>query len=129
MPMKAHKRETETSPQRHYSYPCFLHSFHLISLQALAPKAKELQAKYGENRALLNQLMAKLYHEAKVNPLAGCLPALVQIPIFIALYRSLVNLATENTLNEAFLWIPRYDLKQMLLREKITSLKKDTSRL
>lgn len=47
--------------------------------QALAPKAKELKAKYGRNKALLNQLTAKLYEDANVNPLAGCLPALAQV--------------------------------------------------
>jgi YidC/Oxa1 family membrane protein insertase len=42
-----------------------------------------------------------------VNPLAGCLPALAQIPIFIGLYRSLLNLASDNVLDEPFLWLPR----------------------
>ena len=41
-----------------------------------------------------------------MNPLAGCLPALVQIPIFISLYRALQNLVAENKLDEPFLWIP-----------------------
>ncbi len=75
-------------------------------LQALAPKAKELKEKYGRNKALLNQLTAKLYEDAEVNPLAGCLPALAQIPIFIALYRSLINLANNADFNEPFLWLP-----------------------
>ncbi len=75
-------------------------------MQALAPKAKELKDKYGRNKALLNQLTAKLYEDAEVNPLAGCLPALAQIPIFIALYRSLINLAANSDFNEPFLWLP-----------------------
>lgn len=75
-------------------------------LQALAPKAKELKDKYGKNKQLLNQLTAKLYEDAEVNPLAGCLPALAQIPIFIALYRSLLNLASNSDFNEPFLWLP-----------------------
>lgn len=75
-------------------------------MQALAPKAKELKDKYGKNKALLNQLTAKLYEDAEVNPLAGCLPALAQIPIFIALYRSLINLAANSDFNEPFLWLP-----------------------
>ena len=75
-------------------------------MQALAPKAKELKKKYGKNKALLNQLTAKLYEDADVNPLAGCLPALAQIPVFIALYRSLLALAQENAIDEPFLWLP-----------------------
>lgn len=42
----------------------------------------------------------------QVNPLAGCLPALAQIPIFIGLYRALLALAKEDLLEEPFLWIP-----------------------
>lgn len=46
-----------------------------------------------------------------MNPLAGCLPALVQIPVFVALYRSFQNLAQESThrLNEPFLWLPNLE--------------------
>jgi membrane protein insertase Oxa1/YidC/SpoIIIJ len=41
-----------------------------------------------------------------VNPLAGCLPTLVQIPVFIGLYRSVLQLAQKDLLEESFLWIP-----------------------
>lgn len=53
-----------------------------------------------------NQYLAQLFQVANVNPLAGCLPAFVQIPIFISLYRALQNLVAENKLDEPFLWIP-----------------------
>eukprot|EP01042_Synura_sphagnicola_P000454 gene454-481_t len=51
-------------------------------------------------------MIALLYQETQVNPLAGCLPAIVQIPVFIALYRSFQNLAAQDRLSEAFLWLP-----------------------
>jgi YidC/Oxa1 family membrane protein insertase len=73
---------------------------------ALAPKMKEIKEKYPDDKDLQNQLTALLYEEAKVNPLAGCLPALFQVPVFIALYRSFLNLAQEGTINEPFLWVP-----------------------
>ena len=44
--------------------------------------------------------------EENVNPLAGCLPTLVQIPVFIGLYRSVLQLAQKDMLEESFLWIP-----------------------
>ena len=47
-----------------------------------------------------------LYKEGGVNPLAGCLPMLVQLPIWFALYRALFDLAQKGVLNEGFLWIP-----------------------
>lgn len=53
-------------------------------------------------------MTALLYQETEVNPLAGCIPALLQIPVFLSLYRSFTNLATssDSQLNEPFLWLP-----------------------
>jgi YidC/Oxa1 family membrane protein insertase len=56
---------------------------------------KELQAKYRNDPQMQQQKLTQLYQDNDVNPLAGCLPALVQIPIFISLYRALTNLANE----------------------------------
>jgi YidC/Oxa1 family membrane protein insertase len=58
---------------------------------------------------LKNQYLAQLYQVSNVNPLAGCFPALVQIPVFISLYRALQNLVAENKLDESFLWIPNLE--------------------
>ncbi len=54
----------------------------------------------------MNQKIAELYQTNEVNPLAGCLPSLVQIPIFVGLYRAVLVLANENQLSEPFLWLP-----------------------
>ena len=76
-------------------------------MQLIAPAAKKLQDKYrNADPARLNQELQKLYQENQVNPLAGCLPSLAQIPIFIGLYRSVLNLAKEDKLTESFLWLP-----------------------
>lgn len=56
-----------------------------------------------------NQLVAQLFQAANVNPLAGCLPAIVQIPVFLSLYRALQNLIAEDKLSEGFLWIPNLE--------------------
>jgi YidC/Oxa1 family membrane protein insertase len=58
-------------------------------MQALQPKMKELQAKYKENPQKLNAEMAVLYKKEGVSPLGGCLPLLLQMPIFFALYNLL----------------------------------------
>jgi YidC/Oxa1 family membrane protein insertase len=55
----------------------------------LSPKMKELQAKYKDDRQQQSQEMMKLYKEAGVNPLGGCLPMVFQIPVFIGLYYAL----------------------------------------
>lgn len=55
----------------------------------LQPKMKEIQKKYGNDKQKLNQKVMELYSKEKVNPYAGCLPILVQLPILWALYQTL----------------------------------------
>ena len=59
------------------------------AMQRLQPRVKELQRKYKGNRQRLNEEKMKLMREHQVNPLGGCLPLLLQVPIFIALYQVL----------------------------------------
>lgn len=75
-------------------------------MQKLQPLQKEIQAKFANDEDTKNKLLSQLFQAAEVNPLAGCLPAFVQIPVFISLYRALTNLVAENKLAEPFLWIP-----------------------
>jgi len=60
-------------------------------MQKMQPKIQELQAKYKGKPQKLNEEMAKLYKEAGYNPLSGCLPLLVQLPILFAMYRLFNN--------------------------------------
>ena len=55
-------------------------------MQQLQPKMTEIREKYKDNSTKMNQEMAELYKKEKVNPMGGCLPLLLQMPIFIALY-------------------------------------------
>lgn len=77
-----------------------------LRMQALTPRLKKIQADYKDNPAVMNQMTAQLYKDENINPLAGCLPVFAQIPIWIALYRSVLNLAADDLLNESFLWLP-----------------------
>jgi YidC/Oxa1 family membrane protein insertase len=61
----------------------------MIAMQRVQPEVKKLQAKYKHDRQKLNEEMMKFYQEQKINPLAGCLPLLLQMPIFIALFNVL----------------------------------------
>ena len=56
------------------------------ALQRLQPEIKELQEKYKDDKQRLNQEMMKFYQENKVNPLASCLPLVLQLPVFISLF-------------------------------------------
>lgn len=76
------------------------------AMQDLQPKLKELQDKYKGDKEKQTQEMMALYREHGVNPASGCLPLLIQMPIWFALYRALFVLADRNLLNEGFLWIP-----------------------
>jgi YidC/Oxa1 family membrane protein insertase len=58
-------------------------------MKKLQPKMLELRERFGDDRARMNQEMMALYKREKVNPVAGCLPILVQIPVFFALYKVL----------------------------------------
>ena len=73
-------------------------------MQELAPKLKELQQKYANDPQKLQQEMVKLYKEVGFNPFGGCLPILIQIPVFFALYKVLI--VTPDLALEHFLWIP-----------------------
>lgn len=76
------------------------------AMQELQPKLKELQEKHKGDREKLAQEQMALYKEHGVNPLGGCLPMIVQMPIWIALYRALIQLSSEGLLSEGFFWIP-----------------------
>lgn len=71
----------------------------------IQPKIQELQKKYGKDREKMAQEQMKLYKEAGVNPLSGCLPLLVQMPILFGLYSALVVLGNELS-ESPFFWIP-----------------------
>ena len=75
----------------------------MAAMKAIQPRMKELQEKHKDDRVKQQQEMQKLFKEEKVNPLSGCLPMLLQIPIFFALYKVLY-LAIEMR-HRNFLWI------------------------
>ncbi len=72
-------------------------------MQLLMPKQNELREKYKDDPARMNQEVMKLYKQYGVNPLSGCLPMLIQIPIFIGFY-SMLGTAVELR-NSSFLWV------------------------
>jgi len=58
----------------------------MARMKQVTPRLMKLRETYGDDRAKLNQAMMELYKQEKINPLGGCLPIVVQIPVFIALY-------------------------------------------
>ncbi|MEJ7933009.1 membrane protein insertase YidC [Sphingobium sp. AN558] len=76
----------------------------MAAMRAVQPKMKALQEKYKDDKPQLQQKMMELYKQEKVNPLAGCLPIFLQIPIFFALYKVL-QLTIEMRHQPFVLWI------------------------
>ncbi len=74
------------------------------TMQKLQPKLKKLKEKYGEDKERLNKELMQLYKAYKVNPMSGCLPMVLQIPVFFALYKVLLQ-AIELRHAPFVLWI------------------------
>src|SRR3979490_1356573 len=64
----------------------------MMMMQIVQPELKKLQAQYKDDRQKLNEEMMKFYKENNINPLSGCLPLLVQLPVFFVLYQVLRGL-------------------------------------
>ncbi len=81
----------------------------MAKMRKLAPRLELLKQRFGDDRQKLHEAMMKIYQEEKINPLGGCLPILVQIPVFISLYW--VLLGTVELRQAPFaLWI--HDLSE-----------------
>ncbi|TKY47712.1 ALBINO3 protein 1 [Spatholobus suberectus] len=77
-----------------------------LAMRSLQPQVKAIQQQYAGDQERIQLETARLYKLANINPLAGCLPTLATIPVWIGLYRALSNVADEGLLTEGFFWIP-----------------------
>jgi YidC/Oxa1 family membrane protein insertase len=79
----------------------------MYMMQKLGPKIKEIQDKYkGKDPQKMQQKIMEIYKEHNVNPLSGCLPLLIQMPILIALFQALRGFVYKDPNHAGFLWIP-----------------------
>jgi YidC/Oxa1 family membrane protein insertase len=79
-------------------------------MQKIQPLMKAVQEKYKNDKEKLNQELMRLYKEHKVNPMSGCFPLLIQMPILILLFQALRKfeyLDSAGKIDGGFLWIPR----------------------
>ncbi|EXB82457.1 ALBINO3-like protein 1 [Morus notabilis] len=77
-----------------------------MAMRSLQPQVKAIQQRFAGDQERIQLETARLYKLASINPLAGCLPTLATIPVWIGLYRALSNVADEGLLTEGFFWIP-----------------------
>lgn len=104
----------------------------MAKMRKLQPRIKAIKERYPDDRQKQNQAMMKIYQEEKINPAAGCLPILIQIPVFLSLYWVLLN-SVELRQAEFALWLndlstpdPYYVLPvlmgvSMLVQQKIST--------
>jgi len=76
----------------------------MAKMRAVQPKMMQLKERFGDDKQRMNQALMELYKKEKINPLGGCLPILVQIPVFIALYWALLE-SVEMRQAPWILWI------------------------
>ena len=76
----------------------------MAKMRVVAPKLEKIKQQYSDDREQLNRAMMELYKTEKINPLGGCLPVLIQIPVFIALYWSILS-SVEMRYAPFFGWI------------------------
>ncbi|MEM7565464.1 MAG: membrane protein insertase YidC [Pseudomonadota bacterium] len=76
----------------------------MAKMRKVSPRLKTLKERFGDDRQKMNQAMMELYKSEKINPMGGCLPILVQIPVFIALYWALLE-SVDLRQAPFFLWI------------------------
>ena len=75
----------------------------MANMRRVQPEMTRLREQYGDDRQRLSQEMMKLYRTEKINPLGGCLPILIQMPVFLALYWALLE--SVELRQAPFLWI------------------------
>ena len=92
-------------------YPLSAASYRsMANMRKLTPKLQQIKERYGDDRQRMSQAMMELYKKEKINPLGGCLPMLVQIPVFIALYWVLLE-SVELRQAPFILWIEDLSIK------------------
>ena len=101
----------------------------MAKMKLVTPRLMKLREQYADDKAKLNQAMMDLYRTEKINPLGGCLPILVQIPVFIALYWVLFE-SVELRNAPFYLWIkdlsapdPWYVLPTLMMVSMIVQTK------
>ena len=93
-----------------FFYPSAMSYRSMAKMRKLAPMMNDLKERFGDDRQKMSAELMKMYRKEKVNPLGGCLPILMQMPVFIALYWVLME-SVELRHSPFFLWITDLSVK------------------
>ena len=88
-------------------FPLMRKQYHsMAKMQKLQPKMKRIQERFKDDKQLLQQKTMELYKKEGVNPMSGCLPLLVQLPILVLIWRAILYSGEMIHVSPGFLWIP-----------------------
>ena len=88
-------------------YPLMHKQMHsMAKMQRLQPKLRRIQERFKDDKAQLQQRMMELYKKEGINPMSGCLPMLIQLPIIFIIWRAILYAGERIHLSPGFLWIP-----------------------
>jgi len=92
-------------------FPLMRKQYHsMAKMQRIQPRLKRIQARYKGNKQEMQQKVLEIYKKEGVNPMGGCLPMIVQLPIIFVIWRAMLYASEQIHLSPGFLWIP--DLSQ-----------------
>ncbi len=88
-------------------FPLMRKQYHSIAkTQRIQPRLKRIQERYKDDRQLMQQKTLEIYKKEGVNPMGGCLPMLIQLPIIFVIWRAMLYASEQIHLSPGFLWIP-----------------------
>jgi YidC/Oxa1 family membrane protein insertase len=82
----------------------------MARMQRLQPKLKRIQVRFKDDKTLLQQRMMELYKKEGINPMSGCLPMVIQLPIIFVIWRAILYAGERIHLSPGFLWMPDLSL-------------------
>ena len=92
-------------------FPLMRKQYHsMAKMQRIQPRLKRIQARYKDNKQEMQQKVLEIYKKEGVNPMGGCLPMIIQLPIIFVIWRAMLYASEAIHLSPGFLWIP--DLSQ-----------------
>jgi len=92
-------------------FPLMRKQYHSMArIQQIQPRLKRIQEKYKDNKEEMQKRVLEVYRKEKVNPMSGCLPMAVQLPIIVIIWRALLYASELIHLSPGFLWVPDLSL-------------------
>jgi len=92
-------------------FPLMRKQYHSMArIQQIQPKLKKIQERYKDNREEMQKRTLEIYRKEKVNPMSGCFPMAIQLPIIIIIWRALLYASELIHLSPGFLWLPDLSL-------------------